>query len=104
MNPWMLARAEVVGSHHPAQRVREASLRIGEEGRDAGERLLFFGVKHMQDGADQQGVSGLLPMRPPLQRTFRIDQDVGDVLGGPRPVPCAPPGAGCSGQNANRSG
>ena len=80
MNPWMLGRAEVVRSHYPAQRVRGALLRIAEEGRNAGERLLLLGVEHMRDGADRQGVTGLLPMRPPLQRTFRIDQDVGEVL------------------------
>jgi hypothetical protein len=34
----------------------------------------------MQDGADKERVAGLLPMIPPLQRAFRIDQDVGDVL------------------------
>jgi hypothetical protein len=34
----------------------------------------------MQDGADQQRVAGLLPMVPPFERSFRIDQDVGDVL------------------------
>src|SRR5882672_8299743 len=48
INPWMVGRAEVVRSHYPAQRVRGALLRIGEEGRNAGERLLLLGVEHMQ--------------------------------------------------------
>ena len=39
-----------------------------------------FGVEHVQDGADQQGVRGLLPVVAPLARAFGIDQDVGDVL------------------------
>ena len=34
----------------------------------------------MQDGADQQGMTGLLPMVPLFERAFGIDQDVGDVL------------------------
>ena len=63
-----------------AQRVLEGALRIGQEGRDAGQRLFFLGVEDMQDGADQQRVAGLLPMDSPFQRAFRIDQDVGDVL------------------------
>ena len=55
-------------------------LRIGEEGGDAGERLVRLGVEDMQDRADQQRVAGLLPMVAPLERAFGIDQDVGDVL------------------------
>ena len=53
---------------------------IGEEGRDAGQRLLLLGVEHVQDGAGQQRVGGLLPVVAPLRAPFRIDQDVGDVL------------------------
>ena len=76
----MIGRAEMVGRHHPAQRVGEGALRIGEEGGDAGERLLFLRIEDMQDGADQQRMAGLLPMAAPFQRPFGIDQDVGDVL------------------------
>ena len=55
-------------------------LRIGEEGGDAGQRLLLLGVEDMEDGADQQRVAGLLPMAAAFKRAFGIDQDVGDVL------------------------
>ena len=55
-------------------------LRIGQEGRDAGERLVLLGIENMQDGADQQRVAGLLPVVAAFQRAFGIDQDVGDVL------------------------
>jgi len=34
----------------------------------------------MKNDADQQRVTGLLPMAAPFQRAFGIDQDVGDVL------------------------
>ena len=44
------------------------------------QRLVRLGVEHVQDGADQQRVAGLLPVIAPLQRAFRVDQDVGDVL------------------------
>src|SRR3546814_4295013 len=43
-------------------------------------RLLFLRIEHMQDGADQQRVAGLLPMAPAFERAFVVDQDVGDVL------------------------
>ena len=76
----MIGRAEMIGRHHPAQRVREGTLRIGEEGRDTRERLLFLRVEDMQDGADEQRVAGLLPMVAAFERAFGIDQDVGDVL------------------------
>jgi len=38
------------------------------------------GVEHVQDGADQQRMVGLLLVVSPLQRALRIDQDIGDVL------------------------
>ncbi|MCY1374689.1 hypothetical protein D9M69_620490 [compost metagenome] len=34
----------------------------------------------MQDGADQQSMAGFLPVVTPLERAFRVDQDVGDIL------------------------
>ena len=42
--------------------------------------LSCLGIEDMKDRADQQRVAGLLPVIPPLQRPFRIDQHVGDVL------------------------
>ena len=48
--------------------------------RHARQRLLALGVEHVQDGAGQQRVGGLVPVIAPLARPFRIDQDVGDVL------------------------
>ena len=33
----------------------------------------------MEDGSDQQSVAGFLPMVPPLQRSLRVDQHIGDV-------------------------
>ena len=66
--------------HHRAQRRLDRPPRIGEEVGDAGERLVRLGVEDMQDGADQKRMAGLLPVVPPLQRAFGIDQHVGDVL------------------------
>ena len=72
--------AQMRRRHHRLQRRLDRALRIGEEGGDAGERLVRLGVEDMQDGADQQRVAGLLPMVAPLERAFGIDQHVGDVL------------------------
>ena len=80
MNLRVIGRTEVIGRHHPAQRVGEGALRIGEEGGDAGERLLFLRIQDMQDRSDQQRMAGLLPMASAFERAFGIDQDVGDVL------------------------
>ena len=74
------AFAEVRRGHHRAQRRFDRTARIGEEVGDAGERLVRLGVEHVQDGADQQRVAGLLPVVPALQRALGVDQDVGDVL------------------------
>jgi hypothetical protein len=60
--------------------VATKSLRIGEEGGDAGERLLLLGIEDMEDGADQQRMAGLFPMVAAFERALGIDQDVGDVL------------------------
>ena len=72
--------AQVGRGHHRLQRRFDRALRIGQEGRDAGQGLIRLGVEDMQDGADQQRVAGLLPVVAALQRAFRIDQHVGDVL------------------------
>ena len=74
------AFAEMRRRHHRAQRRFDRAARIGEEIGDAGERLVRLGVEHVQDGADQQRVAGLLPVVSPLQRALGIDQNVGDVL------------------------
>ena len=51
--------AEVIGGQHDPQRAPDRARGIGEEGGDAGERLLTFGAKHVQNRADQKGVRGL---------------------------------------------
>jgi hypothetical protein len=70
----------MIGGHHPPERGGESPLRIGQEGRVSAERLLLLGVEDVQDRADQQRMAGLLPVVAPLERTFGINQDVGDVL------------------------
>ena len=72
--------AEVVGAHHALERLDEAALRIGKEGRDPGEGLVFIGIEDVENGADQQRVARLLPMVAAFERAFGIDQDVGDIL------------------------
>ena len=73
-------RAEMRRGQHRPERRLDGVLRIGEEAGDAGQRLVRLGIKDMQDRADQECVTGLLPVVALLQRAFRIDQDVGDVL------------------------
>src|SRR3546814_8978762 len=70
----------MIGRHHPAQGRRERSLGIGQEGRDARERLFFLRVEDVKDSADQERVGGFFPMVPPFERTFGIDQNIGDIL------------------------
>ncbi len=72
--------AEVIGGQHDPERAQDRARRVGEEGGDARQRLLLFGVEHVQDGAGQQRVRRLLPVIAPFLGPFRIDQDVGDVL------------------------
>ena len=93
------------------QRRGEAALRIGEEGRDARERLVLLGVEDMEDRADEQRVAGLLPMVAPLERAFGVDQDVGDVLdvadlvrrrGELRAADCSAPSAASVGLNSRQ--
>ena len=66
--------------HHGGQCRLDRSARIGEEVRHPGERLVRLGIKHMQNGPDEQRVAGLFPVIAPFKRAFRIDQHVGDVL------------------------
>ena len=70
----------MVGGHHLLQCRGERPLRIGQEGRDAGESLLLLGVEDVEDRADQQRMAGFLPMVAPLECAFRVNQDIGDIL------------------------
>jgi hypothetical protein len=70
----------MLGGHHRAERGDEAALRVREKGRDPRKRLLLLGVEDVEDRGDKKRMRGLLPMVAPLERAFRIDQDVGDVL------------------------
>jgi hypothetical protein len=79
-NGMRAALAEVRRRHHRRQGRLDRPPRIGEEIGDAGQRLVRLGVEHVQDGADEQRMARLLPVVPLLERPFRIDQDVGDVL------------------------
>jgi hypothetical protein len=46
--------AEMPRRHHGAERGLDQALGVGEKIGDAGQRLVAFGVKHMQDRADQE--------------------------------------------------
>ncbi|MCY1168247.1 hypothetical protein D9M73_82350 [compost metagenome] len=70
----------MIGRHHPLERRHERTLRVGQEGCHAGERLLFLGIEDMQDRPDQQRMAGFLPMVAAFERPFRVDQDIGDIL------------------------
>jgi hypothetical protein len=72
--------AQVRRGHHPVQGQLEGARWIGKEVGNAAQGLVLAGVEHVQDGADQQRMAGLLPVVAPLQRAFWIDQDIGDVL------------------------
>ncbi|MNI39454.1 hypothetical protein D3C73_936360 [compost metagenome] len=86
MNHRIFRDAEMVGLHHPAQGVSEAALRIGQEAGDTREGLLLLRIEDVEDRPDQQGVAGFLPVAAPFERSFRIDEDVGDVLNVPHLV------------------
>ncbi len=66
--------------HHPVQRQLERTRRVAEEVGDAAQRLVLACVQHMQDGADQQRVTGLFPMVPAFECAIGIDKNVGHVL------------------------
>ena len=72
--------AEMRRRHHGPQRRLDRAPRIGQEVGNPREGLVCFGIKDVQDGTDEQRVTGLLPMVPALESPFWIDQDVGDVL------------------------
>ena len=87
------------------ERAHDRARRIGEEGGDAGQRLLLLGIEDVQDGADQQRVRGLLPVVAPLRARLPDRPGCRRCSGrrAPRPRPCAPRAAGCSGPTADRS-
>jgi hypothetical protein len=66
--------------HHGAQCRFDGALWIGEKIGDAGERLVLFGIEHVQDRPDQKRMAGLFPMVALVERAFGIDQNVGDIL------------------------
>ena len=72
--------AEMGGLHHRRERRFDRPLRIGQEGRDTRQCLVGLGIEDVQDRADQKRVRRLLPVVPLLERAFRVNQNVGDVL------------------------
>ena len=68
------------GLHHRIECRFDRAPGVGQERGHASKGLVGFGVKDMQDGPDQQGMTGLFPVIAPLKTAFGIDQDVGDVL------------------------
>jgi len=63
-----------------AQRRLDRSLGVGQKIGDAGERLVGFRIEDVQNGADKQRVAGLLPVISAFQRTFGVNENVGDIL------------------------
>ena len=59
---------------------RRWTLRIGQDGRDTGQGLLFLRIKDMEDGPNQKAMAGLFPVATVFESAFGIDEDVGDVL------------------------
>ena len=72
--------AKVRCSHHRPQRGLDRLLRIGQEGGDAGQGLVRLGIENVEYGADQERMTGLLPVVPLVEGAFGVDQDVGHVL------------------------
>src|SRR3546814_10427743 len=72
--------SEVSRRHHRRERGFDRPLRVRQESRDAGQRLVGLGVEDMQDRTDKQRVAGLLPMVPLLECALGIVQTVGDFL------------------------
>src|SRR3546814_7794947 len=81
MNLRRLLRAKVIGGHHAPKSGHERPLWIGQESRDARQRLFLLGVKDMKDCADQKGVRRFFPVRSEehtseLQSLMRISYAV----------------------------
>ncbi|MGX1345835.1 hypothetical protein AB7M73_011095 [Bradyrhizobium japonicum] len=73
-------RVKMRGRHHRLQRRLDRPLRIGQESCDASQGLVCLGIENMEYGADQERMTGLLPMVPLVERALGVDQDIGDVL------------------------
>src|SRR5690606_31086535 len=71
---------QMLGGHHSMQCHLEGTGRIGEEVGDTTQGFIFTRVKHMQDGANQQGMRSFLPVVAALQRAFRVHKDLGNIL------------------------
>jgi hypothetical protein len=74
------AIAQVRRRHHGPERGLNRPAGVGEKIRNTSQRLVSLGVEDVEDGADQDRVTGLLPMVPALQGAFGIDQDVRHIL------------------------
>ncbi len=72
--------AQMRGRHHPVERGFDGTCGIAQKCSHPRQRLVGFGIEDMEDRADQQRMTGLFPMVAPFERTFGIDQHVGDVL------------------------
>ena len=59
--------------HHGAQGRFDRTGGVGQEIGDTGQGLVGFGVKHMQDRANQQCVRGLFPVVALVEAAFGID-------------------------------
>jgi hypothetical protein len=70
----------VVGGQHDPQRFLKGLSRICQDLGHPGERLLLFRIENVKNDAYQKGKAGLFPMGSALERPFRVDQDVCDVL------------------------
>src|SRR6266436_9963429 len=77
----MNALTEMRGRQHRIQRRLDRARRIRQEVGNAGECFVGFRVEDMQNRANKQGVTGLLPMISAFERAFGIDEDVGYILG-----------------------
>src|SRR3546814_11197028 len=66
--------AQVRRRHHRAERLLDRSPRVRQEPGDASERLVLFGVEHVEDCAHQQRMTGLFPMIALLEASFGIDR------------------------------
>src|SRR3546814_12197384 len=80
----------MIGRHHLPQRRDERSLRIGQEGCDTRERLLFLRIEDMKYCADQERVGRFFPVVATLQSSFGVNQNIGDILNVENLVRAAP--------------
>src|ERR1700676_3327915 len=81
---------EVHCRHHSPKRHFDRASRVRKEVGYASESLVGFGIKDVKDRADQERVARLLPMVPALERSLRIDENIGNVLNVPHLTVAAP--------------